>query len=329
MNQSQFESRYSSLWKSFEEKVANLESKGSSNKINRNATDVGGFARDFRQLCNHYGLAKARHYSPALVDTLHDLVLRGHRQLYKKNKGSLLWRSLRFLASDFPVAVRECYRTFWLAFCLFYIPAIVLGYAVYREPSLIYSVMDSSRIAQLEEMYDPASGGLSKGGPDGSRNDFTMFGFYIYNNISIGFRTFASGLVFGIGAVFLLVFNGLMIGAVSGYLTHPPFREIFWQFVCGHGPFELTAIVICGTAGLLLGYSILKPGRYRRLDSLKLVAPQALKLVMGGAIMLVVAAIIEAFWSSSNLSLQTKLLFALANWTFVVLYLLFGGRRFR
>lgn len=101
----------------------------------------------------------------------------------------------------------------------------------------------------------------------------------------------------------------------------------FWQFVCGHGAFELTAIVICGAAGLLLGYSLIHPGRYRRRDSLRLTAPTALKLVMGGALMLLIAAFIEAFWSSSSFSPQVKFSVAAFYWGVVILYLLFAGRR--
>ncbi|PAK99903.1 hypothetical protein B8W90_14245, partial [Staphylococcus hominis] len=70
-----------------------------------------------------------------------------------------------------------------------------------------------------------------------------MFGYYIMNNISIGLRTFASGLLAGLGTVLVLLFNGLTIGAAAGHLQHIGHGDPFWRFVCGHGAFELTAIV--------------------------------------------------------------------------------------
>ncbi len=113
---------------------------------------------------------------------------------------------------------------------------------------------------------------------------------------------------------------------MAGHLSHPPYAMTFWQFVSGHGAFELTAIVISGAAGLLLGYSLIYPGKYRRIDSLRIVAPTALVLVVGAALMLVFAAFIEAFWSSSELSPMVKFSVAACNWIIVIFYFLFAGR---
>ncbi|WP_331351678.1 stage II sporulation protein M, partial [Cellvibrio sp. UBA7671] len=79
-----------------------------------------------------------------------------------------------------------------------------------------------------------------------SSTNIEMFGFYISNNIGVSFRTFASGILFGVGSIFFLVYNGLLMGAVSGHLTNAGFTETFFTFVVGHGSFELTAICISG-----------------------------------------------------------------------------------
>jgi uncharacterized membrane protein SpoIIM required for sporulation len=120
-----------------------------------------------------------------------------------------------------------------------------------------------------------------------------------------------------------------MIGGVAGHLSHAPYSLTFWQFVLGHGAFELTAIVISGAAGLVIGYSILRPGPYRCLDSLRLKAPTALRLIMGAALMLVCAAFIEAFWSPVVLPPSIKFSVAGVNWTLVALYFIFMGRNSR
>jgi len=324
MNQNQFERTYQDQWTQFSQLLDVLESKSG----NIAETDMGleEFPAQYRKLCNHYGLVQARHYSPALVDRLHDLVLRGHRQLYKK-KTNLTWAAINFIARDFPQTLRRNYVAFWLAFCLFYGPAAAVGIATYHNPVLIYSLMDENKVIGMESMYDPNNQKIGRSAERDAETDITMFGYYILNNISIGFRTFAGGIIFGVGAFFFLVFNGLMIGGVAGHLSHPPYVETFWQFVSGHGAFELTAIVICGAAGLLLGHSLICPGQYRRTDSLRLKAPTTLLLVIGAALMLVCAAFIEAFWSSSSLSPTVKFSVAACNWILVILYLLFAGRK--
>ncbi len=323
MNQSQFEHRYREQWEQFRRLLEALESKS----INMKEAELGSseFPSQYRQLCNQFGLAQCRHYSPALVDRLHNLVLRGHHQLYKRKKG-LLWASINFIFRDFPRTLRANWLAFWLAFTLFYGPAVALGIATYQNPVLIYSLMDENKVYQMESMYNPDNKAVGRSADRNAETDFTMFGFYILNNISIGFRTFAGGIIFGIGTVFLLVYNGLSIGGVAGHLSHPPYMETFWPFVSGHGAFELTAIVICGAAGLLLGYSIIHPGQYRRTDSLRIHAPTSLRLVVGAALLLVCAAFIEAFWSSSTVSPTVKYAIATCNWILVILYLLFAGR---
>ncbi len=323
MNQNQFEQKYQQQWEQFHDLLDTLESP--AKKGTEHPLDPDEFPNRYRRLCNHYGLAQARHYSPTLVDRLHDLVLRGHRQLYKK-KSALLWTVVSFITGDFPRTLRHHYLAFWIAFGLFFLPAGVFGIATYHDPVLIYSLMEESQVLQMESMYNPDSKKVGRGAERDSETDLAMFGYYILNNISIGFRTFGSGILFGVGSVFFLAFNGLVIGGVAGHLSHPPFVTPFWQFVSGHGAFELTAIVISGAAGLLLGSRLIRPGQYRRLDALRRIAPVALRLVMGAALMLLAAAFIEAFWSSSSFSPTIKYSVAAGNWLMVTLYLLFAGR---
>lgn len=326
MNQSQFEHAYQDQWNRFNNMLEALESKSGSTSESKLSPEE--FPSQYRQICNHYGLSQARHYSPALVDKLHGLVLRGHNLLYKC-KSNLFWTAINFIVGNFPRCLRQNHIAFWIAFLLFYGPAVAVGIATYHNSTLIYSIMDEHQVSNMESMYSPEK--REKIRPEGrdAESDIFMFGYYIRNNISIGFRTFATGIIFGIGSVFLLVFNGIAIGGVAGHLSHPPYVETFWQFVSGHGAFELTAIVICGAAGLMIGHSLVCPGQYKRFDSLKLKAPIALQLVMGAALMLVCAAFIEAFWSSSRLPSSIKFSFAAFNWLFVILYLLLAGRKKR
>lgn len=324
MNQLQFEKNYNNQWLRFAETLATLE--GNSRKKTDERPDASAFPRQYRKICSHYGLAQSRHYSPALVTRLHDLVLRGHRQLYRERKGILV-PAINFLFRDFPRTLRRYRIAFFIAFALFYLPAFTFGTAAWHNPVLVYSFMDENEIFTMEEMYSPDNPTIGRTKKRTAETNITMFGYYIRNNISIGFRTFAGGIIFGIGSIFYLVFNGLMIGGVAGHLSHPPYQDIFWPFVCGHGPYELTAIVISGAAGLLLGYSLLCPGRHSRGDALRIAARPALRLIIGAAIMFAIAALFEAFWSPSRtFPAQTKYAVAVCNWVIVIAYFLFAGR---
>jgi uncharacterized membrane protein SpoIIM required for sporulation len=198
--------------------------------------------------------------------------------------------------------------------------------AVLWQPDLVYTIMAPEQVDNFEEMYNPANRTL--GSARESDTNWQMFGFYISNNIGVSFRTFASGLLYGVGSIFFLVFNGLLFGAVAGHLTNAEYTETFFTFVVGHGSFELTAIVISGAAGLKLGYHLLNPGNRTRLEALKQAGRIAIRLVYGVIIMLVIAAFIEAFWSSNNILVPwQKYLVGAALWVVVIAYLCLSGRQ--
>jgi uncharacterized membrane protein SpoIIM required for sporulation len=147
------------------------------------------------------------------------------------------------------------------------------------------------------------------------------------NNISIGLRTFASGLLAGIGTILVLIFNGLSIGAVFGHLQQVGQGDPLWRFVAGHAPFELTGIVIAGGAGLRLGFNLVAPGRRRRMDALVAGGVKGAKLCLGVAFMLLVAAFIEAFWSSiQSIPASIKYSVSALLWTLVLAWLWRGGQ---
>ncbi|MEO8923517.1 MAG: stage II sporulation protein M, partial [Caldimonas sp.] len=154
-----------------------------------------------------------------------------------------------------------------------------------------------------------------------------MFGHYIRNNVGIAFQCFAGGLFFGIGSLVTLALNGIMAGSVAGYLTSRGDGQNFYSFVVTHGAFELTAIVLAGAAGLVLGRSLLAPGRRTRLAALQQAARQAIVLVYGITAMLFVAAALEAFWSSARW-VEPNVKFAVggACWVAVIAYFVFQGR---
>ncbi|MCU7815919.1 MAG: stage II sporulation protein M [Candidatus Thiodiazotropha sp. (ex Rostrolucina anterorostrata)] len=323
MRQQQFEAENQALWDEIAQLMDDLQRSRSKRRLLH--TQHLGFPDRYRQLCNHYALARSRGFSPALIDQLHGLVLRGHRLLYRQ-QGGWRWRVLYFILGGFPRAVRRNRGYFALSLLFFLLPALLMGVGCYLQEDLIYTVMDENMVAQMETSYDPTNERPGRSIERSSETDFTMFGYYILNNIGIGFRTFATGILLGVGTLFILLFNGLVIGGVAGHLSQLGYHETFWPFVSGHGAFELTAIVICGAAGLLLGHAVIAPGQRTRVQALREHAEESLQLVMGAALMLLAAAFIEAFWSSSTLQPTIKYSVATLLWLGVALYLMLMGR---
>jgi uncharacterized membrane protein SpoIIM required for sporulation len=156
--------------------------------------------------------------------------------------------------------------------------------------------------------------------------DTGMAGFYVYNNVGIAFRCFATGILGGAGSLFFLVYNGLVTGTVAGYVMSAGHGGNIWTFMCGHAPFELTAIVIAGGAGLQMGYALIDTGGLTRVGSLRRAAPAIAQQILGAAAMLLVAALIEGFWSPSSLPAPVKWTASGIFTTLVVLYLALAGR---
>lgn len=223
----------------------------------------------------------------------------------------------------FPVAVRRELRLVILAAALFLVPGLfALGRAA-QDPDEAYRVMSPADVASFEAMYDPAARGPDRAA-DG---DLAMFAFYIRNNVGIALRTFGMGILLGVGSGFILVYNGLVIGTVAGRLHGVGFGATFWPFVAGHSSFELTAIVLAGAAGMKVGFSLLRPGQRTRRRALREEAHAALPLVTGFSAMLVIAAVIEAFWSSAAFVPDgVKFGAAALLWSVVLLWLGLGGR---
>jgi uncharacterized membrane protein SpoIIM required for sporulation len=326
MRQQQFEAEHSTFWRDLERLMDDLEHPPFKRRLR--ASSRLAFPRHFRRLCGHYALARSRHFSPALVAQLHSLVRRGHPLLYRQ-QAAWGWRIINFILVGFPRTLRRNLGYFNLALLIFLLPGLLVGMGCYHYQDLIYAVLDPAQVAELENMYDPANRRPGRSEARSSETDFVMFGYYILNNIGIGFRTFAGGILFGIGSLFLLIYNGIVLGGVAGHLTRLGYQDTFWPFVAGHGAFELTAIVICGAAGLMLGHAILAPGQRSRVLALQQHALEALQLVMGAALLFLLAAFIEAFWSASGVAMQIKYTVAACFWLFVFLYLGWLGQPLR
>ncbi len=320
MKQAAFERRYQPAWLAFAAQLDALE-RGKPPPMQADA-----FPAAYRQICQQLALSEARGYSSHLIEQLQQLALRGHQQFYR-HRSPLLGRLLGFVLGGFARSVRAQWRYVLAASLLFYGSLIGMGMLVHAFPELVYSLLPADQVAQMERMYDPDASRLGRFAERGSGDDWLMFGYYVMNNIGIAFQTFASGLLFGLGSLFFLLFNGLTIGAVAGHLTEIGYHQPFWSFVIGHGAFELTAITLAGAAGLRLGSALVAPGRLTRGAALRQAAALGIRLVCGAIGLLLIAAFVEAYWSSMTVvSPTTKYVVGALLWLLVASYFAFAGR---
>ncbi len=322
MKQQTFEQRYQDCWSQMEEALTLAENKAIL-KFKKPPLDPE-LPQLYRRICHHLSLAQERRYSSYLVGRLNNLVLRGHQQLYQR-RSHFFSQLIKFVVHTFPHQVRQNAAYVWLATLLFYGPTVLLFILVQIQPELIYSLFDHQTVASFEKMYDPSAEHV--GQDRDAQTDMQMFGHYIQNNITVGFQTFATGLFYGLGSIFYLVYNGLFFGAVASHIVTLGYQNTFFPFVIGHGSFELTAITIAGAAGLMLGHSLIAPGQQTRLGSLKTMSLKALDLLYGIILMLTIAAFFEAFWSSNSaLPLSVKYGVGTFLWVCVIGYFVFAGK---
>jgi uncharacterized membrane protein SpoIIM required for sporulation len=324
MRQQQFEQTHRDTWDRFRALLAQLEHREGRAGV---AVPVQRLPRLLRMVSGHYALARGRGYSPGLVDELQRLVRRGYRQLYRPRPR---WpqQILAFAVAGFPRALRRNGGLFLISCLLFFGSMTAMGIACHNDGSLIYALLEAEQVAEFESMYDPTNRRLGRSAERQADDDFMMFGFYVWNNIGVAFRTFAWGLLFGIGSLFVLATNGLYTGAVAGYLTQLGSGTPFWSFVSGHSSLELTAIAVSGAAGLLLAKALLAPGRRTRAAALHANASEAVLLITGAMLMLFLAAVVEAFWSSSRgIAPEVKYTAGIAGWLLVACYFGLAGRR--
>jgi len=273
--------------------------------------DIGRVAGLYRSLCADLSRARSLGCAQDVLDHLDALAARSHNLLYART-GRRRVRLGRLLFADFPRALRASRRFLALSAAAFILPMVFGFTATLASDDFAASVLPPEQLEQLTEAY---SQGFAAGRAGG--DDVAMAGFYVYNNVGISFRCFATGILFGLGSLFYLVYNGLLLGTVAAWVGGHGAGLNLFTFVCGHAPFELTAIVVSGATGLRMGWALVETRGRSRLGSLRAEAPALVALVAGIAAMLVVAAAIEGFWSPSALPMQVKWAFA-ATMTFAV-----------
>lgn len=276
-------------WQALEKDVAWLrETRGRRLEPDR----VAAFARRYRAACSDLALAEGMRFPTGTVEYLQQLVADAHTQLYRTESFSILaW--LRRLLVEVPRRTLADSCT-WIAAAVFAVLFLGGMGAARLRPVFAAEVVGDAALASFEAMYadPPGSGGFTNGRA-------TMAGYYVFNNAGIGLKCFAAGILFGVGSLLVLAFNGLFLGTVFGHMLGSPVADHFGEFVTAHAAFELTAIVLSAAAGLRLGWSLVDTRGWARGESLRRTAPVALETAGLATVLFILAAYIEAFVSSS------------------------------
>lgn len=252
-----------------------------------------------------------------VVAYLNGLVVRVHGLIYRKPP--FRWSSpARFFAARFPRALRSAWLYVAVAAMIFGL-FLATGFALGVENSGFIELLVPEHVIGKVEKGQVWFADLYTVAPQASS-------FLMTHNVSVTFLLVASGITFGIGTVYLLALNGLLLGAVAALCLNHGLSMEFWSFVLPHGSLELSAVIIAGAAGLVLGHTLIDPGPYRRADVLSVRGREAGALALGCVPLLVAAGIIEGFVSPSPLPDTAKLALGVLLFALLAAFLAVAGR---
>lgn len=281
--------------------------------------EVRELGRIYRRTASDLAIARAESRDPRLINYLNSLVIRAHGRIYRaESHGGK--RILQFFTRELPQTFRRTWRYTLLSFSVFAIFS-VFGFVGTRydpEFSELVGVDPAFREMSIEtktHWWETLNGQNQVGASA-----------IMTNNIQVTIYTFAFGALFGLGTLFYLAVNGAQIASVLALTYRAGFGNDLLTFMVAHGVIELSCIFIAGGAGLLIGSAMIMPGDMTRADALKTRGMEAVRLMMGVAVLLVVAGTIEGFISPTPIDPRIKYTIAALTGVTLYSYLLFAGR---
>lgn len=304
-------------WQKLEELLKQIDAQGLSSLTREQLQSLG---RLYRSAASDLSRARAMGLAPDLIRYLNNLVVKGHNQVYQNQPNR--WRDLwHFLWITFP----RVFRT-----NIFYVLVSFLLFAAPMAATWLF-ILDDVNFAHLE---------INKGAPivsdelwsyikqkrlwtDAVQNESPAASSFIAtNNIKVSLIAFVMGVTFGLGTIYVLITNGMLIGGTFAVCQIYGMAPRLAAFVAPHGVFELSAIFISGGAGLMLAKGMLFPGKLKRSDSMRLMAREAAVLFLGCVPLLLIAGAIEGHISPrTDLAQEAKYAVSIATLFLLALYL--------
>jgi len=247
-------------------------------------------ADNFIELTDDLSYARTFYPKSQTVRYLNQLAGRYFINIYryrKREKG----RFVRFWKTELPLIMYK-YRKNMLFSFLFFMAAVLLGaFSQWQDPDFANLILSPGYVNMTID-------NIESGDPMAvykQSDEAPMLFFISTNNIKVDFFTFLGGILGGIGTLYILLQNGIMVGVFQYFFIE---RGLFAESAMAiwlHGTLEMSGMIIAAGAGIVLGNSLLFPGSYKRLDSLMRGAKDALKIIIGLLPVTLVAAIIESY----------------------------------
>jgi uncharacterized membrane protein SpoIIM required for sporulation len=271
----------------------------------------------YRQTASDLAAVREDASSKQLATYLNQLLGRSHNLIYLGHKPKVSG-IVRFYRDTYPRIFRETLPQTLLALAIFAVTGLAAWAVTLHDPAFAHRVLGPRMMETIEQrkMWTDSIVTIK---PVASSGIMT-------NNLSVAFTTFAMGITGGLGTIWMMVVNGLMIGVVGAATWKAGMALQLWSFVAPHGVLELPAIFIAGGAGLEIARGMLFPGLLPRKESLAQAGGRAAQLLLGTIPMLVIAGLIEGFFSPSNAPVAMKFILAAVLFPALLSYLFLVGR---
>lgn len=287
MNTNRWIARKEANWKILDKLLQKSEKKGLKSL---SATEIKELASLYRSVSADFAKAKTNKLGNTLTQELQTLTARGYSQIYQGSRRQEWQKVKEFYLWGFPEVVRETAPYTAIATAIFLLPALIGWWYVWRDPVFLDLAVPQALIEQVRDRGELWMGSIVGNEPIASSGIMT-------NNLGVAFKAVSGGVTAGIITIYIMALNGLHIGTIGALVTQNNLGYPFWAFVVPHGSLELPAIFLAGGAGLLIGKAMVFPGQYRRIDAIKINGKKAAQLVFGIIPILIIAGIIEGFFS--------------------------------
>ena len=283
----------------------------------RKEVSVAEFVGLYTQAADDLAYARTHYPSSKIVRYLNAIVLNAHRILYKNRYGN--WeKMIRYWKVEIPLAVSRQTANIKLALVIFFISVLIGWFSSSVDPSFVRLIMGDSYV-------NMTLNNIEEGDPMAvyaSMKDSTMFLRIGMNNIYVAFLAFMLGIFTSIGTAIVLLTNGIMVGAFFYFFYERGIAALAWSTIMIHGTLELSAIILAGAAGFVLGNSLLFPGTYSRVRSLIRGASEGLKMMIGLIPVFIAAAFLEGYMTRQYLAVTmlTRVLIIVGSLAFILWY---------
>jgi len=288
----------------FERRLAAAQRRASSIDYD----DLEELAFQYRQLLHDHALAAARFPGTAIARRLHALVLRATHWL-QRDPGDHLPSPVRFVNQTFPRAFRKQRSLIALSAVLFALGGLVGVCLTAAEPAIASVFLGPDAIDGLREgrIWTESIFAVTPGSVASTR--------IATNNMAVAMTGWAGGALAGLFGIYVLVLNGLMLGAVVTVTMHYSMAPSLLDFVAAHGPLEITLILVSTAAGLAIGRAIVVAGDRPRAERLREASRGSLVVLLGCLPWIVLSGFVEGFISpAAHISTGAKAVLGLLLW---------------